>query len=298
MGGDGLEPNETRGVVVRLHRLGCTVEHAGGSSECKRVKGADLCVGDEVALALPDGGRPAIARRLPRRTWFARSVEGGRRSKLLAANAGVLAVVASADEPPPEPGLIDRFLVLAHAGRMDACLCMNKMDLADAAAVDALLAPYDALGMPVFRVCALTGDGVEAVADWARGQHVLFCGHSGVGKSTLINGLVGDHARLRTGDISSATGKGRHTTTWVDWIPLANDTVVIDTPGIRQLSLLGVEPETIRTAFVEFAPHAEHCRYADCRHDAEPDCAVRAAAARGDIDPGRYARYGAILRNP
>lgn len=274
------------------------VEHESRRLECKRVKGADLCVGDEVILSRVADGRGHIAERLPRRTWFARGVDGGRRTKLVAANADVLAIVVAAAEPALQATLIDRFYALARVGQMDAIICMNKMDLADGPAVEAALQPYADAAIPIVQLSAQRGEGVDAVATAIRGKRALFTGHSGVGKSTLINALVGDHERLRTGAISAATGKGIHTTTWIDWIELDGSTVVIDTPGVKQVSLGMLKPADIAQGFPEFAPFAADCRFDDCIHGGDTGCAVRDAADRGAFNPTRYATYRAILANP
>ncbi len=291
-------PSGPRGIITALHRRGCVVEHAGRRMECKRVKGEDLCVGDEVLLHRVEDSRAGIAERLPRRSWFARGVDGGRRTKLVAANVDVLAIVVAAAEPALQATLIDRFYALARVGRMDAIICMNKMDLADGAAVDAALAPYAAAGIAALRLSAIRDEGIETVAATIAGKRALFCGHSGVGKSTLINALVGDHERLRTGEVSAATGKGIHTTTWIDWIELDDATVVIDTPGVKQVSLGMLDRSVIQQGFPEFAPFARDCHFDDCTHRQETDCAVRAAADAGGVHPTRYATYRTILANP
>jgi len=296
--GRAWDATGTRGTVVALHRLGCTVESESARLECKREKDEDLCVGDAVTITAVDDARGVIDHRLPRRSWYYRGLEGGRRVKSVTANMDAMAIVVSPAEPETPQALIDRFLVLATLGRMHPVICLNKVDLIDEKAVRRYFEPYAASGAACLALSALEGRGIDALRTELNGKRTVFCGHSGVGKSTLINAMVGDAEHLRTGDVSAATGKGTHTTTWVDWIRLDARTVVVDTPGIKHISLGMLRPADIADGFAEFGPYVERCRFENCLHQSEPDCAVRAAVESGAIHTDRYERYLAIQANP
>jgi ribosome biogenesis GTPase len=247
-------------------------------------------VGDRVGVLLqPDGGA-RIDRIEPRATTLARLQRLGRGDQVLVANAAVLAVVAAVAEPPLRRGLVDRLLVAAWAGGMDAVLVLTKADLAALAADPpaAVLHDYDALGYPGVAVDARAPAGADEVLELLGGRTAVLAGHSGVGKSTLVNALTAG-AQL-TGAVNAVIGRGRHTTTAARMLQTIGGTTIVDTPGIRGFALTGIAEHELGHAFPEIAAAAPDCRYGSCLHRGEPGCAVA-----GRIDPRRLASYRKLL---
>jgi ribosome biogenesis GTPase len=217
------------------------------------------------------------------------------RDLVLAANVDVAVITVAAAEPPLRPGLIDRFLLALASGGVRPAICVNKVDLStDRAALDAAMAPYAELHVPVFLCSAAHRSGLAPLRAWLAGRTCVFVGHSGVGKSSLLNVLDPDGDRVVRPVLDH--GKGRHTTTASSLRRLADGTRVIDTPGIRALGLERLDADTVRAGFAEFGA-AGACRFADCSHVEEPSCAVREAAAAGRISAVRYASYRRILQS-
>lgn len=209
-------------------------------------------------------------------------------SQLVVANVDRLVVVTAIDLALRR-GLIDRYLVAAAFQNIPAAIVLNKIDLPESSSAGDSLGVYLNLEYDVFRVSGLTGEGIDTLgAALSSGLSVLV-GHSGVGKSTLLNRLVPE-AELRTRELSLATGKGRHTTSVVT-AHRYRDGIVVDTPGVREFGLVGVEPETVINGFREFAELGRECRFSDCAHRSEPGCAIRRAVEEGRADPERYASY-------
>jgi ribosome biogenesis GTPase len=257
-------------------------------------------VGDVVAFVATEGPPRAVAV-LPRRSWLGRPDPGDERRELvLAANVDVAVIVVAAQDPPPRPGLIDRCLVAVQRTGIAAVVCVNKVDLLDAAGRDALAAmraPYAQLAVPVVQCSADTGEGLEALREaLGRGTAVLL-GHSGVGKSSLLNALDPDGHR-RVGAVRAHDGRGRHTTTAASMRRLRDGAAVIDTPGVRAFGLDAPTRDELDAAFPELAPFAAACRFHDCTHVHEPACGVRDAAASGRVAAARYASWCRILSSP
>ncbi len=209
------------------------------------------------------------------------------REKVIAANVTLVAYVV-AGEPPFSDELLSRCLIAANAAGIEALIVLNKTDLPDATAVARnQLAPFTALGYPVQEVAAK--QDVEALRARLAGHDALLIGQSGMGKSTLVNGLVPD-AGARTGEISSALDAGRHTTTASRLYALQPSGTVIDSPGLQAFGLAHVPTDRLAAAFPEFAPLINACRFANCRHQSEPGCAVR-----GAVDPRRMRIYDTLL---
>ncbi len=256
-----------------------------------------VAVGDRVAIVRdgPDSG--VVERVEPRRNKLSRpAVEAiDRKEQVIVANIDLLGIVVAAAKPPLRTGLIDRYLMVAARESLEPIVIVNKIDLADMDAVGDAMAVYERLGIEVHYTAALRGDGIERLRARIDGVVTVFSGHSGVGKSTLLNAIVPDLA-LRTGHVSSKTGKGRHTTTQVVLHELDRG-CLIDTPGIRAMGLWQIGPADVDRFFTEIAALEGQCRFLDCAHGAEPDCAVKGAVEDGSIDRRRYDSYRRIVES-
>lgn len=211
--------------------------------------------------------------------------------RAIAANVDQLVHVVSVVAPPLHPRLIDRYLIAAQRGGVRYVLCVNKIDLLpDGERSLAQLEPYHPLAEAIVLCSAATGEGLAHLRELLAGRQSVLAGHSGVGKSSLVNALA-PSLRLDTGEVSDASGRGRHTTTATTLLRFDPGTTVIDTPGIRELGLWAVDANELRWYFPEFARFAADCRYRDCTHDHEPSCAVRAASENGRIASARYQTY-------
>ncbi len=206
-----------------------------------------------------------------------------------------LIVVFATRDPTPHLRLLDRFIVLAEAQGLDLAVCLNKSDLGEPAWLTARLAVYAQLGYPVVRVSATNGAGIAELRALVSGRTAALVGPSGVGKSSVLNALEPGLAQ-RVGATSAASGKGRHTTTSARMVPLAGGGHLADTAGIRALALHDLARPLDQT-FREFGPYLGRCRWPDCAHLQETDCAIRQAVAAGEIDRDRYDSY-ARLRDP
>lgn len=294
-----------RGIVVRAYGkyfdvhlkdedrvLLCTVRGA-----IKRVRrGTDLvAVGDYVWARDAGEGEGQIefveprVRSLSRLARHTNDVE-----QVILANPDQALFMFAWKEPEPHTRMLDRFLVLAESRGLPSIIGINKVDL-DAIGhpgIDAFIADY----MPIYPVLTLSATeriGLDEVRELLEGKVTVVAGPSGVGKSSLLNALHPEGER-QIGEISDATGKGRHTTTATVLHEIAPDTFVADTPGIRALALQGVDAEMLPGCFPEFRPYLGHCFYADCTHIHEPGCAVLAARDRGDISLSRWESYASL----
>lgn len=265
--------------------------------------GNAVVVGDRVRWTAAYGGRAdeeaaALESVAPRRNAFSRRSSGLRPAEqVVAADLDQVVLVASVAEPEFSRGLADRVLCQAEHAGLPARLVLNKMDLASRAPgvdPDRLLDDYARAGVPGHRVCARTGEGIEGLRQACRGRRSLFVGHSGVGKSKVLNALVPGLSLLE-GAVSEKTGKGRHTTTAAVLVRPEPGFELIDTPGVRAFGLWGIGPGDLDRAYREFRPWLGRCRFGDCRHAGEPGCAIAAAAGQGAISPRRYASYVKLL---
>jgi ribosome biogenesis GTPase len=266
--------------------------------------------GDEIELIVPPASGPKdlfqaglhgmLTRVLARRNEFRRLHPSGRAVQTLAANVDRVVVVASAGEPDFRPGFVDRVLACAAACGVQSALVINKVDLGIEERDEELLQMYAALGIPVLRVCARdTGAAgeMEKLKDLLAGSRSVLTGHSGVGKSSLMRAL--DPAltedMVRTGDISTQTGKGTHTTTHAKLFQLSlggeRSAEVIDTPGVREFTPADTDRRNLWGWFPEIAKFQGQCPYPDCTHTVEKDCVVLAAVERGEIHPRRHQSY-------
>ena len=229
-----------------------------------------------------------IVRVEPRTSILSRTVRN--RRHVIVANADLLLIVVSADDPPLKPNLIDRFLVTAADNGLEPLILINKVDLIDPITIAPLLGGYAQMGYEAMPVSAARGWNIGRVRRRLAGQASVIAGQSGVGKSSLLNAIDPTLA-LRTGAITPETRKGRHTTTTARLIPFADGGYVVDTPGMRSFQLWDVTPEEIGGHFRDLRPFLAHCRFPDCTHRHEDDCAVKDAVADGLLDARRYDSY-------
>jgi ribosome biogenesis GTPase len=281
------------GTVLAAHRRHFRVRLDDGETLDCVVKGrkAALACGDRVEVARIAGGG-AIERVLPRTNLIYRS--DAFKEKLIAANATQLIGVIAPDLPV-DLELVDRWTVAAEAERCGFLLVANKSDLPGFEAFAARLAPFRRLGYPVLALSAARD--IEPLRTAGLGPRSVLVGQSGMGKSTMLNAIAPD-AAARTADVSSALRTGRHTTTGTTLHPIpgdANGGWIVDSPGMTAFALAHLEPHAIEAAFVDIRPHLGHCRFRDCRHAAEPGCAVQAAVAGGEIAPHRLALMHALV---
>ena len=288
-----LRRESVNGLVVAAHRrhYGVDLDDGGGMIECV-LKGrtTTLACGDRVEVVREARGG-VIVGVTPRRSLLYRS--DAFNEKLIAANVTqVLGVVAP--DVPVDEHLLNRWIVAAEAERCRFLLVVNKSDLPGAARFAERFAQYAALGYRTVRVSA-KGD-VSPLASWLRGEHSVIVGQSGMGKSTLINALL-PGTNARTGELSEALRSGRHTTTAAMLYRLpGDDGWIVDSPGMKVFGLAHCTQEVITGAFVDLRELVSHCRFRDCRHISEPDCAVRAAVAEGRVMPQRVALLQTLLR--
>lgn len=276
-----------------------TVEVDGRQLQC-RIKGKILktersvynpiAVGDFVGLQADPHSEDVgwIVERRPRTTSLVRWNKKRNAIQVLAANAEILVCVSSTQSPPFRPRFIDRLLV--SADRLEPLIVINKSDLAMSAEAKQRIRNYKKIGYRILLTSALNGRGVSELRRRIRNKLAVFCGQSGVGKSTLLNRMF-PGLDLVVGEISRKYDRGSHTTSFASMIRAAKDFPIIDTPGIRELEIAGVEARDLAFYFPEFVPLAEQCSYPSCRHVDEPDCAVRQAVDRGRIHPDRYESY-------
>ncbi len=247
-----------------------------------------VAAGDRVWFRPSPGNEGIIERVDPRHGTLSRDSRG--RQHIIVTNVDQLLILASANEPPLKPNLIDRFLITAEKCGIRPLICINKIDLVDPAKLMPLVGLYSQLGYEVLLTSAVTGQGVERLRQNLVGRESALAGQSGVGKSSLLN-TVDPTLNLRVREVSVETTKGKHTTTTATLIPLADGGFVVDTPGIRQMQLWDVIPAEVPGYFRDLRPFVSGCRYPDCTHLHEEDCAVKDAVADGWLDERRYESY-------
>ncbi|SDH09332.1 ribosome biogenesis GTPase [Propionivibrio dicarboxylicus] len=276
------------GTIVAAHGRQYRVELASGELlNCfTRGKKSDVACGDRVEIARSGDGQGVIDAIAPRQSLLYRS--NAFRQKLIAANVTQILIVV-ATEPSFSDELITRCLVAAESQDLAVRILLNKCDLeAPLASAQAQLAPFAQLGTPILPLSAR--QSVDTLRPLLEGHTSVLVGQSGMGKSTLTNALV-PHAQAATREISEALDSGKHTTTHATLYRLNAETALIDSPGLQEFGLHHLSAEGIEQGFPEFRPHLGQCRFRNCRHEREPDCAILAALERGEIDPRRYAAF-------
>ena len=229
-----------------------------------------------------------IERIEPRSGSLCRTSRG--RQHIIVTNIDQILIVTSAAEPRLKPNLIDRMLAAAEKGQIRPVICINKIDLVDTASLQPLIGAYSQMGYKVLLLSATTGFGVDRFTRLLAGRESVVTGQSGVGKSSLLNS-VDETLNLPVATVSADTQKGRHRTTAARLLPLGIGGYVVDTPGIRQFRLWDVIPEEVAGLYRDVRPYVHHCRFPDCTHTHEADCAVKDAVADGRLDERRYESY-------
>lgn len=300
---DNRFEGQLTGTLVEVQRRTATVRADDGLEyHCQYSPTIDLtefhnfAVGDRVTF-IPSGTQQEamILGILPRTSAISRPGPKDRRADelILAANVDALVVVATPRMPDYNPRLVDRYLALAEIFNVQAFLLLNKVDLADE--VPAELEYLKNLGYPVLRVSAKRGQGISELRTALGGLKVVLSGPSGVGKSSLIRALI-PGADPNVGDVRKGEGKGRHTTTTSN-LYRSGELTIIDTPGIRELGVRGVPKREFGEYWRDFKPYFGKCRFRDCIHVNEPDCAVRGAVEAGSLPDFRYQSYLRILED-
>jgi ribosome biogenesis GTPase len=253
-----------------------------------------IAVGDEVEFLLAEPGHGQIREVKDRRNKLARRILDPKRrgeqkdlEQVIVANVDQVVPVFAAANPKPKWHLLDRYLVSADAEGYPCLICITKVDLADRERLAEDVGVYGRVGYPVILTSARTGEGVEAFRRAITGRISVFVGKSGVGKTSLLNAIEPD-LDLFVKEVSASTGKGRHATSHLEMFPLAGGGGVIDTPGMKVLTVLddGIDPAL---HFPEMRPYVGSCRFgADCSHTHEPGCAIKEAVESGEIDERRY----------
>lgn len=275
-----------RGRIVKALSGFYYVEEQDGSlTQCRargifRKEGISPLVGDYVEFSR-QGKNGMVEHIAPRKNSFIRPA---------VSNLDALVILASEANPITDPFLIDRVSAIAGQQNVPVLLCVNKTDLKDGQMLTKL---YEAAGYAVFPTSAQTGEGVEALRRAIAGKTVAFTGNSGVGKSSILN-CLNEGFRIQTGEVSDKLGRGRHTTRHVELYTLPDGTCIMDTPGFSSFDTEQMElilKEDLQYAFPDFAPYLGACRYHDCAHIREPDCAVLQALREGKIQPSRHESY-------
>lgn len=255
------------------------------------------CCGDRVVAERADGESLVVSDILPRSNVFVRA-DKRQRKQLIAANLDqVLIVVAPA--PDPSRDLIERYLVAVHSLGIRPVIVLNKAELLIPDELDTghplgRLPAYRDLGYRVLSTSCKTAPGIDALQPLLQDAASILVGQSGVGKSSLVNALLPDH-ELQTGELSRVTGKGTHTTTTTIMYQLPFGGKLIDSPGVWEYGLWEMNQEELARGFTEFDEFGSHCRFNDCRHAGEPDCAVKEAVTVGNIEAWRYESYLRLL---
>lgn len=299
-----------KGVVIKSTGSWYTVltEHKT-IIECRikglfRIKGIKttnpIAVGDKVDFEMEEDGRGVIHAIADRKNYIIRkSINLSKQSHILAANIDQALLIVTLAFPRTSPGFIDRFLLTAEAYHIPVNIIFNKVDLFEKDEIkmkelNDFISIYERIGYKCFKVSAIKSKDIELIKKLTKDKTTLVAGHSGVGKSTLVNALD-SNLNLKVGEISDAHNKGKHTTTFAEMHPLSYGGFIIDTPGIKELGLVDMEKEEISGYFLEMHALKNKCKFNNCIHLNEPKCAVIEAVEKGEIALSRYASYVGII---
>lgn len=303
-----------KGLVIRSTGSWYTVRNDDGETIDCRIKGKlrmkgvrttnPVSVGDRIKYQIqedettPNGRCGVIFEIEPRRNYIIRKSSNlSKESQIIAANVDQLMLIVTVNYPVTLTGFIDRYLISAEAYRIPACIVFNKTDLyneADLIRLEELVSVYERVGYHCFQVSAKTHHNIEPLLDQLKGRMTLFSGHSGVGKSSLLN-CLNPKLQLKTNEISDHHQQGKHTTTFAEMHLLSEDSYLIDTPGIRGFGVIDMEKTEISHYFPEIFRLLDSCRFFNCTHLHEPGCAVKEAVQKGEISNSRYDSYLSLM---
>ncbi len=295
-----------QGFVVESTGSWYKVEIEGAVYDCRtrgrlRLKGvrstSPVVVGDKVGVEFSEAGEGFIVSIAPRTNYIIRRASNlSKESHIIAANIDCAAVVVTIAAPVTAPEFVDRFLVTCEAYKVPAVIILNKIDTAreHPELLEAFHHIYTSAGYRIIECSALTGEGLDEVVELLRDKTTLLAGNSGVGKSTLVNAIE-PSAAAKTGAISDVHLQGKHTTTFSRVYPLAFGGRLIDTPGIRGFGLIDIKPEELYHYFPEIMRVSKGCKFYNCTHTHEPQCAVMRAVVDGEITESRYESYIKML---
>lgn len=299
-----------KGLVIRNTGSWYVVKTDSGLIvECKikgnfRLKGIrstnPVAVGDRVQISGTESGNSFITEIEDRKNYIIRRASNlSKQSHIIAANLDLCLLVVTVNYPETSTTFIDRFLASAEAYRVPVSIVFNKVDRYtedELRYLEGLINLYDTIGYTCYKVSALTGEGIDEIRNLLKDRITLFSGHSGVGKSTLINAILPEQHQ-KTSEISAAHNKGMHTTTFSEMFPVEGNGYIIDTPGIKGFGTFDMKDEEVGHYFKEIFKFSAECKYGDCTHRHEPGCAVRQAVADHYISESRYASYLNILED-
>lgn len=298
-----------QGLVIKSTGSWYNVHGVDGNNYDCRIKGKfriqgiqttnPIAVGDIVEFEMePNSDKGVIYKLHERKNYIIRkSINLSKQAQIIAANMDQAFLVVTLASPRTSLGFIDRFLATAEAYSIPAVLIFNKLDLfhqEGLAILDEYKSIYENLDYPCYSVSALAGTNIPLIESLLKDKTTLFSGHSGVGKSSLINALLPGRS-IKTGDVSEATDQGKHTTTFAEMHTLPFGGYLIDTPGIRELGIFDIRPEELGHYFREMRALMNECRFNNCRHVNEPGCAVINAVETGEIEISRYESYLSIF---
>ncbi|MFC2176356.1 ribosome small subunit-dependent GTPase A [Bacteroidota bacterium] len=261
-----------------------------------------VTVGDQVEISLDEQTNQGVIMHIEERKNYVirKSVNLSKQAHIIASNLDQAVIIATVEQPRTSLGFIDRFLCTSEAYGIPAAVVFNKLDVyvseKSKLKLNQYLSVYQSIGYRVFLTSTVTGEGIAELDEWMKDKRTLISGHSGVGKSSLIN-MLHPKLELKTGDISEVHSKGKHTTTFAEMFPLANGGFIIDTPGIKEFGMIDMQPYEVSHYFTEMFKVSKNCRFNNCTHQNEPNCAVKQAMEKGEIPESRYNSYINILES-
>jgi ribosome biogenesis GTPase len=296
-----------RGRVVQVTGLHCLVDSSGTEYRCDlrggikagvRTSNSPVAVGDMVSFEPGGVDTGTVDSLFPRTSKFSRGASSTKPyERVVAVNIDQLIVVVSAMNPAIRPGFIDRAVVMSLKGNITPVVCINKVDLDSGGKFEAIAEVYEGLGYMIFRTSATTGSGIEQLRRHLDGRVSAFVGHSGVGKSSLLN-CIEPGLSIKTRALMVKHDRGRHVTTAVRLYGLTSGNGhVADTPGIKELQLFQVTPAEVVDYYTELVPLTTNCRFRNCLHLSEPECAVREAVDAGLVTKLRYDGYKRLVES-